>query len=126
MRWRAPGGYPAYSTYGIALAGTALEDVSGERYADYMKAHVFAPLGMVSARIMVRREDTAGVATPYALDDGKATRMAYEWYATPPASSGTTSTSTPCLRAACRRATALLAYSARAVRIRSPRRQGTA
>jgi CubicO group peptidase (beta-lactamase class C family) len=52
-----------------------------------MKAHVFAPLGMVSARIMVRREDTAGVATPYVLDDGKATRMAYEWYATPPASS---------------------------------------
>jgi CubicO group peptidase (beta-lactamase class C family) len=87
VRWRAPGGYPAYSTYGIALAGAALEDVSGERYADYMRAHIFAPLGMTSARIMVRSGDTAGVATPYALDDGRATRMAYEWYATPPASS---------------------------------------
>jgi CubicO group peptidase (beta-lactamase class C family) len=87
VRWRAPGGYPAYSTYGIALAAAALEDVSGESYAGYMASHVFAPLGMTSARIMLRRADTQGVATPYALDDAKATRMAYEWYATPPASS---------------------------------------
>jgi CubicO group peptidase (beta-lactamase class C family) len=61
--------------------------VSGETYARYMRTHIFAPLGMMSARIMVRVEDTAGVAAPYALDDGKTTRMIYEWYATPPASS---------------------------------------
>jgi CubicO group peptidase (beta-lactamase class C family) len=42
----APGEIPAYSNYGVTLAGYLLERVSGESYDDYVDRHVFAPLGM--------------------------------------------------------------------------------
>jgi len=41
-----PGEVPAYSNYGVTLAGYILERVSGETYDDYIDRHVFAPLGM--------------------------------------------------------------------------------
>jgi CubicO group peptidase (beta-lactamase class C family) len=88
VRYRAPGDYTSYSSYGMALAGVALEDVSGELYATYLEQHLFSPLGLESTRIMLRDDDAAGVATPYALDDAAATKISYEWYATPPTSSG--------------------------------------
>ncbi len=42
----APGTTPAYSNYGVALAGYIVQRVSGERFEDYVAHHVFAPLGM--------------------------------------------------------------------------------
>jgi CubicO group peptidase (beta-lactamase class C family) len=41
-----PGGIPAYSNYGTALAGYIVERVSGERYEDYVERHIFTPLKM--------------------------------------------------------------------------------
>jgi len=40
------GDVPAYSNYGMALAGYIVQRVSGEAFADYVDAHIFKPLGM--------------------------------------------------------------------------------
>src|SRR5262249_43898316 len=42
-----PGGdVPAYSNYGMTLAGYIVERVAGESFAEYMDRHIFQPLGM--------------------------------------------------------------------------------
>ena len=87
VRYREPGKLTAYSTYGIALAGVLLEDVSGQSYAEYLQQHIFAPAGMSRARVMLHQGDEQGVATPYEIDDGRATAIPYEWYQTPSTSS---------------------------------------
>jgi CubicO group peptidase (beta-lactamase class C family) len=87
VRYRAPGGLTAYSTYGIVIAGLMIEDVSGETYADYVREHIFAPAGMTRARFMIARGDERGVATPYTVEDGRAKAVPHEWYVTTPASS---------------------------------------
>ncbi len=40
---------PAYSNYATALAGYIVQRVSGERFDDYIEAHIFKPLGMAHA-----------------------------------------------------------------------------
>ena len=45
-RIRPPGEISAYSNYGAALAGHVVATVSGESYPDYLRRHVFDPLGM--------------------------------------------------------------------------------
>lgn len=87
VRYRAPGLRTAYSTYGIALAGLMVEDVSGARYEARLRDRIFAPAGMASARFMVERGDEKGVATPYAIEDGRAEPVAHEFYVTRPSSS---------------------------------------
>ena len=42
----APGEVPAYSNYGVTLAGYILERVTGEKYDDYIDRNLFSPLGM--------------------------------------------------------------------------------
>jgi hypothetical protein len=37
---------PAYSNYGAAMAGYIVQQVSGERFDDYVENHIFKPLGM--------------------------------------------------------------------------------
>ncbi|MDO5066662.1 MAG: serine hydrolase domain-containing protein [Propionibacteriaceae bacterium] len=44
-----PGTTPAYSNYGINLAGYLIEQASGQRFEDYMTQHVLAPAGMITA-----------------------------------------------------------------------------
>src|SRR5688572_7824431 len=78
VRFRAPGLLTAYSTYGILLAALVLEDLAGQDYDAYLREKIFTPAGMKSARVMVRRGDEAGVATPYEIDDGKARPMPFE------------------------------------------------
>jgi CubicO group peptidase (beta-lactamase class C family) len=87
VRFRAPGTLTAYSTYGILLAALVLEDLSGQRYDEYLRENVFTPAGMASARVMTRRGDEREVATPYEIDDGRAEPMPFEWYVSTPASS---------------------------------------
>jgi CubicO group peptidase (beta-lactamase class C family) len=45
----APGQRIAYSNYGCALAGYIVERISGEPFAEYMRAHILAPLQMSHA-----------------------------------------------------------------------------
>ncbi|WP_445191574.1 serine hydrolase domain-containing protein [Sphingomonas sp. Tas61C01] len=42
----AAGEAPAYSNYGVALAGYIVQRVSGEPFADYVQRHITGPLGM--------------------------------------------------------------------------------
>ena len=87
IRYRAPGQLTSYSSYGIALAGVLVEDVSGLSYADYLERRIFRPAGMTSARVMRKIGDERGVATPYAVEDGKAVPVPWEYYVTTPSSS---------------------------------------
>jgi CubicO group peptidase (beta-lactamase class C family) len=91
VRYRPPGEFTSYSSYGMSLAGLLIEDVTGISYSSYINSHIFQPLEMKSARIMTKAGDEKGLATPYEIDDGKAQRMNYEWYATPPVASAVAS-----------------------------------
>jgi CubicO group peptidase (beta-lactamase class C family) len=42
----APGTIPGYSNYSVGLGSYIVQRVSGERFEDYVAAHIFAPLGM--------------------------------------------------------------------------------
>ena len=68
-----------------------VEEASGLSYPAYVQTRIFAPLGMADSRIMTKAGDERGVAAPYEIDDGKARRMAYEWYSTPPVASAVSS-----------------------------------
>jgi len=41
-----PGKIPGYSNYGVGLASYVVQRVSGEPFEQYVKEHIFAPLGM--------------------------------------------------------------------------------
>jgi CubicO group peptidase (beta-lactamase class C family) len=41
-----PGEVPAYSNYGVGLAGYTVQRVSGEPFEQYVAEHIFRPLGM--------------------------------------------------------------------------------
>jgi CubicO group peptidase (beta-lactamase class C family) len=42
----APGTIPAYSNYGVGLAGYIVQRVSGQPFEEYVEQHIFAPLKM--------------------------------------------------------------------------------
>ncbi|HEX3604138.1 MAG TPA: serine hydrolase domain-containing protein [Steroidobacteraceae bacterium] len=42
----APGTIPEYSNYAVGLGSYIVQRVSGERFEDYVAAHIFSPLGM--------------------------------------------------------------------------------
>ncbi|HEX4756407.1 MAG TPA: serine hydrolase domain-containing protein [Terracidiphilus sp.] len=46
MRLYPPGKIPAYSNYGVGLASYIVQRVSGEPFEQYVREHIFAPLGM--------------------------------------------------------------------------------
>ena len=64
-RVRAPGRTLAYSNHGFTLLGHIIEQISGESYPQYMKRHVFAPLGMTSSSMEFTRDIQARAATGY-------------------------------------------------------------
>jgi CubicO group peptidase (beta-lactamase class C family) len=45
----APGTVPAYSNYGVGLAGYIVQRVSGQPFEQYVEQHIFAPLKMVQS-----------------------------------------------------------------------------
>jgi CubicO group peptidase (beta-lactamase class C family) len=67
VRWK-------YSNLALAVAGMVVEALSGEKYADYVQKHVFAPLGM-SASSVDRNVD--GLATGYGRTQPDGTRSRF-------------------------------------------------
>lgn len=63
----APGEVPAYSNYGATLAGYIVQRVSHQRFEDYVRDHIFAPLGMARATFLQDPKAGDGAATGYIL-----------------------------------------------------------
>jgi len=81
-----PGAVFAYSNYGTALAGYIIERVSGERYEDYIAAHLLQPLGMTrsAATQPLPASLAQDAALGYHYRDGSYDALAFEWVAAPP------------------------------------------
>src|SRR5262245_21718487 len=86
----APGEMPAYSNYGVTLAGYILERVTGEAYDDYVDRHVFAPLGM--SQSTTRQPLPAGLLDQMSRGymQGSAPPRPFELFGVAPAGSAST------------------------------------
>lgn len=82
-----PGIMTRYGTYGVALAGVLIQDVSGLRYEQYLSRNLLGPLGMSHTSIEPPLKGADALATPYAIDKGRVEKIAPEWYHTTPTSS---------------------------------------
>lgn len=87
IRVHPPGFLTSYSSYGMALAGLLVEEVSGEPFEDYLQHNIWAPLGMTRTFISVPSGLRADLATAYERDGDSLVVIPYELYQTPPASS---------------------------------------
>ena len=65
-RWQ-PGTYTSYSNSGPAIAAYVIEKITGQAFEDYVREHVFDPLGMESSTFHVPR-DAALMAKGYEAD----------------------------------------------------------
>ncbi|WP_017611070.1 serine hydrolase domain-containing protein [Nocardiopsis xinjiangensis] len=70
-----PGTTPAYSNYGIALAGYIVENVSGVPYNEYVEENVLAPAGMDSSTMEqpLPEELESRLSEGYTTDEGPPT-----------------------------------------------------
>ena len=69
VRWK-------YSNLALGIAGMVVEIVSGEKYADYVQKHIFAPLGM-SASSVDRKDDGLAVGYGRLMPDGSRKKMPF-------------------------------------------------
>ena len=69
VRWK-------YSNLGFTIAGMVVENVSGEKWADYVQHHIFDPLGMTSSSV---DKPASGLATGYGkrMPDGTRAKMPF-------------------------------------------------
>ena len=65
LRFEPPGSQFSYSNSGIVLLGAIIEKVTGETYADYIREHIHAPLGMNNTRINYLEEVVDNRAAGY-------------------------------------------------------------
>ena len=63
----APGVKWAYANHGFATLGQLVEDISGEPFAQYMRDHVFAPLGMNHTEYLLSEQVRASLAHGYRM-----------------------------------------------------------
>ena len=87
VRIRPPGVMTSYSSYGMALAGLLVEDVSGMSYEEYLVRHILKPLGMGRSHLTSPNEHGPDLATAYEREDNTLVGVPYEIYQTPPTSS---------------------------------------
>ncbi len=66
-RWR-PGMFPVYNNAGPAVAGYAMEKVTGQAFEDYMRATVLVPMGMRGADFSLTPALAASIAKSYGPD----------------------------------------------------------
>jgi len=80
-----------YSNLGVALLGEVVAAVSGEPYAEYLRRHLFEPLGMTSTTVAPVAEHHQRRATSYLRrmpDGGRETFDYYDTGAIAPAANG--------------------------------------
>lgn len=87
VRVSPPGRLPSYSSYGAALAGLLVEEVSGMEYERYLACHLWGPLGMSRTQVTVPGWLRADLAAAYEVDADTSVAVPWERYHTPPASS---------------------------------------
>lgn len=66
-----PGTRFSYSNIGYAILGAALARAAGQTYVDYVRQHVFEPLGMSDTAFGPNDRIRARIAKGYVNDDGK-------------------------------------------------------
>jgi CubicO group peptidase (beta-lactamase class C family) len=69
-RMYPPGEIPAYSNYGVGLAGYVVERVAAEPFEQYVSEHIFLPLGMKHSSF---NEPMTAELAPYVSDGYRAT-----------------------------------------------------
>jgi CubicO group peptidase (beta-lactamase class C family) len=69
-RMYPPGEIPAYSNYGVGLAGYIVERVAAEPFEQYVSEHIFLPLGMKHSSF---NEPMTAELAPYVSDGYRAT-----------------------------------------------------
>jgi CubicO group peptidase (beta-lactamase class C family) len=82
-----PGIVTRYGTYGVAVLGVLIQDVSGLSYNEYLTRNLFQPLGMLHSSIDPPLKGADSLATPYSVDKGRLEKIGLEWYQTTPTSS---------------------------------------
>lgn len=87
VRVRPPGELTVYSSYGAALAGLLVEEVSGQPFERYLACNVWEPLGMHRTYVTVPGWLERDRAVGYEYADDRVQRVGYERYHTPPAGS---------------------------------------
>jgi CubicO group peptidase (beta-lactamase class C family) len=87
VRIRPPGTMTSYSSYGIALAGLLVEDVSGVAYEDYLRQQILKPLSMTSTHVASPDESGPDLAVAYEPEGDRLVPVPYEIYQTPSTSS---------------------------------------
>ena len=70
--WRLeePGTYFAYSNINFGLAATLMEAISGERFDQFMKAHLFEPMGLAGSYNVADIENIDNLAVLYRNQGG--------------------------------------------------------
>ena len=70
-----PGSQRAYSNYGFIVLGRIIETVSGQRWGDYERDHIFLPTGMTRTETLADDAPVAHRAADYTLKDGRMARQ---------------------------------------------------
>lgn len=78
-----PGKDWSYSNAGYVLLGRIIENVSGERYFDYVRRHVFAPAGMTDSGFDTLEDVTPNLATGYFREGAFSTGWKANWMTLP-------------------------------------------
>ncbi|MBW1297414.1 serine hydrolase domain-containing protein [Aquimarina litoralis] len=86
VRVREPGVISSYSSFGIALAGLLVEDISGQKLDAYMKKHIWEPLGMHMTSMFLNDQVEQYASWGYEYRNGVNLPQPWEFYHTYPAS----------------------------------------
>ncbi len=75
-----PGETYKYSNLGMALLGAVVAAVSGESYPDYVRKHLFEPLGMSSTAVAPAGELLTRMSTPFMRRTPDGRRRVHDYY----------------------------------------------
>ncbi|GFN32184.1 beta-lactamase family protein [Paenibacillus xylaniclasticus] len=65
---REPGQYYRYDNFGFTLQGYVVEQVSGQPFEQYVREHIYKPLGMVNSEFRLTPRMMENLAVPYNVE----------------------------------------------------------